>query len=149
MKQSFDFRRFANRDNNILQLLIITAVIFAVMSFLEPTKFLRYYNFESISFVFPELGILAIAMMGIGVTHFATPEPFVRIVPAWLPAPLVLLVFLVPFLIVEPLLVVATVAIAAWEGDIDRERAHAVLDGAVAADDEGDVAVVPLSAAAH
>jgi aerobic C4-dicarboxylate transport protein len=24
---------------------------------------------------------------------------------------------------------VATVAIAAWEGDIDRERAHAVLDG--------------------
>ena len=34
--------------------------------------------------------VLAIAMMGIGVTHFATPEPFVRIVPAWLPAPLVL-----------------------------------------------------------
>lgn len=30
----------------------------------------------------------------------------------WLPAPLVLLVFLVPFLIVEPLMVVATVAIA-------------------------------------
>ena len=30
----------------------------------------------------------------------------------WLPAPLVLLVFLVPFLIVEPMLVVATVAIA-------------------------------------
>ena len=27
---------------------------------------------------------------------------------------------------------VATVAIAAWEGDIDRERAHAVLDGRVA-----------------
>ena len=24
---------------------------------------------------------------------------------------------------------VATVAIAAWEGDIDRDRAHAVLDG--------------------
>jgi len=24
---------------------------------------------------------------------------------------------------------VATVAVAAWEGDIDRERAHAVLDG--------------------
>jgi len=28
---------------------------------------------------------------------------------------------------------VATVAIAAWEGDIDRERAHAVLDGKVSA----------------
>ncbi|MGH6640151.1 MAG: C4-dicarboxylate transporter DctA, partial [Polaromonas sp.] len=24
---------------------------------------------------------------------------------------------------------VATVAVAAWEGDIDRERAHAILDG--------------------
>jgi aerobic C4-dicarboxylate transport protein len=34
---------------------------------------------------------------------------------------------------------VATVAIAAWEGDIDRERAHAVLDGRAApsAEDEG------------
>jgi aerobic C4-dicarboxylate transport protein len=31
---------------------------------------------------------------------------------------------------------VATVAIAAWEGDIDRERAHAVLDGRVAPSDE-------------
>jgi aerobic C4-dicarboxylate transport protein len=31
---------------------------------------------------------------------------------------------------------VATVAIAAWEGDIDRARAHAVLDGEPVADDE-------------
>jgi aerobic C4-dicarboxylate transport protein len=31
---------------------------------------------------------------------------------------------------------VATVAIAAWEGDIDRERAHAVLDGRAAPTDE-------------
>ena len=31
---------------------------------------------------------------------------------------------------------VATVAIAAWEGDIDRERAHAVLDGRAAPSDE-------------
>jgi len=31
---------------------------------------------------------------------------------------------------------VATVAIAAWEGDIDRERAHAVLDGTFSPDDE-------------
>jgi aerobic C4-dicarboxylate transport protein len=31
---------------------------------------------------------------------------------------------------------VATVAIAAWEGDIDRERAHAVLDGRYSPDDE-------------
>ena len=31
---------------------------------------------------------------------------------------------------------VATVAVAAWEGDIDRERAHAVLDGKTVVDDE-------------
>ncbi len=46
---------------------------------------------------------------------------------------------------------VATVAVAAWEGDIDRERAHAVLDGkpvddVVAAD---PAAPYPGSAAAH
>ena len=33
---------------------------------------------------------------------------------------------------------VATVAVAAWEGDIDRARAHAVLDGKAVADDELD-----------
>lgn len=37
---------------------------------------------------------------------------------------------------------VATVAIAAWEGDIDRVRAHAVLDG----EDEGrTLGVLPCS----
>ena len=41
---------------------------------------------------------------------------------------------------------VATVVIAAWEGDIDRERAHAVLDGRPVVDD-ADAAV--LAAAAH
>jgi uncharacterized membrane protein len=35
-------------------------------------------------------GVLAAAMIAIGVLHFATPEPFVRIVPTWLPAPLAL-----------------------------------------------------------
>jgi uncharacterized membrane protein len=34
--------------------------------------------------------VLAVAMVVVGVLHFATPEPFVRIVPAWLPAPLAL-----------------------------------------------------------
>lgn len=63
MNKLTDLRRFISRDNNIVQLLIITAVIFLVMSALEPHKFLRYYNFESISFIFPELGIVAIAMM--------------------------------------------------------------------------------------
>ena len=38
---------------------------------------------------------------------------------------------------------VATVAVAAWEGDIDRERAHAVLNGEAvpATEDDADVAV--------
>lgn len=58
-----DFRRLVDRDNNIAQLIVITLLIFATMSILEPNRFLRYYNFESISFIFPELGILAIAMM--------------------------------------------------------------------------------------
>jgi uncharacterized membrane protein len=34
--------------------------------------------------------LLAVAMIGIGLAHFLGPEPFVRIVPAWLPAPRVL-----------------------------------------------------------
>ena len=45
---------------------------------------------------------------------------------------------------------VATVAIAAWEGDIDRERAHAVLDGRPVSlsEDDADVEVVRLPATA-
>lgn len=47
---------------------------------------------------------------------------------------------------------VATVAIAAWEGDIDRERAHAVLDGRAQPqnDEEADAsAKVPPAPASH
>jgi uncharacterized membrane protein len=36
------------------------------------------------------LGVLAIAMVSIGVSHFARPKPFVRIVPKFLPAALAL-----------------------------------------------------------
>ncbi len=45
---------------------------------------------------------------------------------------------------------VATVAVAAWEGDIDRERAHAVLDGrpVPATEDDADVMAAPLPARA-
>jgi aerobic C4-dicarboxylate transport protein len=45
---------------------------------------------------------------------------------------------------------VATVAIAAWEGDIDRERAHAVLDGRPVplTEDDADVEAVLVPAAA-
>ncbi len=57
------FRRFLARQDNILQLVVITVLVFVTMSALSPEKFLRYYNFESISFTFPELGLLSIAVM--------------------------------------------------------------------------------------
>jgi len=63
MKPAIDFRRFLNQDDNIVQLLVITLLVFAAMASLSPDKFLRYYNFESISFTFPELGLLSIAIM--------------------------------------------------------------------------------------
>ena len=34
------------------------------------------------------LWLLALNMVGVGVAHFVAPEPFVMIVPEWLPAPL-------------------------------------------------------------
>jgi aerobic C4-dicarboxylate transport protein len=45
---------------------------------------------------------------------------------------------------------VATVAVAAWEGDIDRERAHAVLDGRPVprTDDDVDIEITPVPALA-
>src|SRR5699024_9103596 len=63
MKNGFDLRRFLSRGDNIGQLLLITLLIFVVMSVLSPDKFFTYYNFQSISFMFPELGLLSIAMM--------------------------------------------------------------------------------------
>ena len=42
---------------------------------------------------------------------------------------------------------VATVAVAAWEGDIDRERAHAVLDGRPVPPSEDDIDVADVGAA--
>ena len=62
-KPGHSFLRFVNQDDNIVQLVVITALVFVVMSALSPEKFLRYYNFESISFTLPELGLLSIAIM--------------------------------------------------------------------------------------
>lgn len=50
-------------DSNLLQLVLLTVLIFAGMAALNPERFLRPYVFESITFVAPELGLLAIAMM--------------------------------------------------------------------------------------
>jgi simple sugar transport system permease protein len=62
-RPALDFRRLLNRDDNIAQLVLITILVFVAMAALNPEKFLRFYNFESISFVFPELGLLSIAIM--------------------------------------------------------------------------------------
>lgn len=56
-------RRLLRRDSSVLQLLLLTAAIFVAMSALSPEKFLRAYNFQSLTFLAPELGLLAIAMM--------------------------------------------------------------------------------------
>lgn len=56
-------RDFFGKNSNLFQLLFITTLIFITMSVLNPEKFLRYYNFDSIAFSFPELGLLSVAMM--------------------------------------------------------------------------------------
>lgn len=62
------------------------------------------------------LWILALAMIGIGVLHFARPKPFVRIVPKYLPAPLTLVYVSGFFEILGGvgLLIPATRVLAAW-----------------------------------
>lgn len=62
MGSGFDLRRIVNRDANLVQLLVVTAAIFVLMAMLNE-KFLRAYNFESITYVAPELGLLSFAMM--------------------------------------------------------------------------------------
>lgn len=61
--RDIDLRRFVNREANLLQLLGLAVLIFLLMTAINPDKFLRVYNFESITFVAPELGLLALAMM--------------------------------------------------------------------------------------
>ena len=50
-------------QGNLVQLLVITVLIFGLMSALVPEKFLRPYNFESLTYLAPELGLLSVAMM--------------------------------------------------------------------------------------
>lgn len=55
--------RLRRADPSFLQLVALTICIFALMAALNPERFLRPYVFESITFIAPELGLLAIAMM--------------------------------------------------------------------------------------
>jgi len=56
-------QRLRRLDTDLLQLLLLTVLIFAGMAALNPDRFLRPYVFESLTFIAPELGLLAIAMM--------------------------------------------------------------------------------------
>ena len=56
-------QRLRRTDTSLLQMVALTVLIFCVMAALNPEKFLRPYVFESITYVAPELGLLAIAMM--------------------------------------------------------------------------------------
>lgn len=54
---------FISKDNNLKRLLLITILIFIVMSILVPDTFLTLRNFSSMTFQFPEFGLMAIAIM--------------------------------------------------------------------------------------
>lgn len=56
-------KKWLRADPAITQLVVFAILIFALMTLLSPDKFLRYYNFESITYIMPELAILSIAMM--------------------------------------------------------------------------------------
>lgn len=59
----FSIHSLVNRGNNIVMLSIITMATFTLMSCLRPDRFPTERNLVSMSFLFPELGILAFAMM--------------------------------------------------------------------------------------
>lgn len=59
----FQIRNLVKLDGDLIRLLLLTVAIFVAMSLLKPDLFLTLRNFSSMSFQFPEYGILAIAIM--------------------------------------------------------------------------------------
>lgn len=55
--------RFANLDIKLVRLAVIAAVIFVAMSVAKPETFPTLTNFRSMAVQFPEIGILALAIM--------------------------------------------------------------------------------------
>ncbi len=49
-------------DSQVKRLLVITIVVFVIMSLLRPDRFFTWDNFTSMAFQFPEFGLLALAM---------------------------------------------------------------------------------------
>jgi len=50
------------KDNNLNRLIIISIVIFVLMAILNPGKFITMRNFRSMSYSFPELGLLSLGL---------------------------------------------------------------------------------------
>lgn len=61
--KNFSFSNLLSKDGDIARLSIIMVLVFMFMAFLKPELFLSVENFSSMSFQFPEFGLLAIAMM--------------------------------------------------------------------------------------
>ena len=55
-------RRLTTRDDNLNRLILIAAAIFVLMAVLNPGRFASMRNFRSISYSFPELGLLALGL---------------------------------------------------------------------------------------
>ncbi|MDD7972806.1 ABC transporter permease [Roseinatronobacter alkalisoli] len=62
-EESFGQRLIRASSHTNIQLGVICLLILATMTALRPQMFMSSYNFESMAFFMPELGILAIAMM--------------------------------------------------------------------------------------
>ncbi len=60
---SIDMRHFVSQNRSVIQLFVIALLVFVLMSALNPGVFLTMRNFESMSFQFPEFGLLSIAIM--------------------------------------------------------------------------------------
>ena len=56
-------QRWLTPKGDLGRLLILTLVLFGVMTVLNPDRFLTARNFQSMAFQFPELGLLALAVM--------------------------------------------------------------------------------------
>jgi len=50
------------KDNNLSRLIIISIAIFVLMAILNPGKFISMRNFRSMSYSFPELGLLSLGL---------------------------------------------------------------------------------------
>ena len=57
------WHRLTGSQGDLGRLLILTLLLFGVMAIMNPDRFLTARNFQSMAFQFPELGLLALAVM--------------------------------------------------------------------------------------